>query len=146
MRRLFGTILFGALTSLVYLPLQGGVASASPYDCPSTYFCAWTSEGYAGTIHKWENADNSWPSPIRNNDQSAYNHGTSSLYLRSYTSDGYTGTVIVCLPRGWEVSYESPENNGQSHIWSGTMCSNPGPQVRTQPDSWATRGQCGAAR
>jgi hypothetical protein len=116
-----------AALTLAAVLIVATASLAQAITCASTRFCAWTGNDFTGTKVSWEFSDNSWSSPIRNNDDSAYNNGTSGLVVRSYTDDGYNGTVIVCLPRGWAVDFVTPDDNGESHRWESTACSNPGP-------------------
>lgn len=112
--------------------LSGGTAHAA---CPTSEFCAWTATNGGGTRTDWLNADTAWPSNISNNDETHENHGTShpdTWVLRSYTATGYAGMVISCLPNdpnwgGYNAQFlPSPDNDGNSHRWESTACSNPG--------------------
>ena len=90
--------------------------------CPSSYLCVWWDSHYQGNRYQFGGDNTSWSAwSIANDDSSSYNHGTSGRKASIYTGPNYTDTRVVCLSMGSYTGHHSPNDSGDSNVWSGCL-------------------------
>lgn len=89
--------------------------------CSSTYLCVYWDSHYGGNRYSFAGDNDTWSTwAIANDDSSSWNNGTSGARARIYTGPNLTDTRVVCLTMGSYAAHHSPNDSGDSNVWTSS--------------------------
>ncbi|WP_198153928.1 peptidase inhibitor family I36 protein [Catenuloplanes japonicus] len=119
MKKVITSLFAGLSLVAAALVMSPSSASAGLNDCDRGAFCAWSNDGFSGTIREWQGSSSNWGS-MNDDAESVFNNALSSSTVPDnvnvYDDVDYRGFDICVLP-GETYDAGMDDNDYSSHLW-----------------------------